>query len=42
VFLVSAVNISLEGAFAENKIKQNDLKIIGINAIIDVIISNNR
>jgi len=33
VFLVSAVNISLEGAFAENKIKQNDLKIIGINAL---------
>ena len=33
VFLVSAVNISLEGAFAENKIKHNDLKIIGINAL---------
>lgn len=33
VFLVSAVNISLEGAFAENKIKPADNKIIGINAL---------
>lgn len=33
VFLVSAVNISLEGAFAKNQIKQHDLKIIGINAL---------
>lgn len=33
IFLVSAVNISLEGAFAENKIKYNDLKIIGINSL---------
>jgi len=33
LFLVSAVNISLEGAFAENQIKQHDLKIIGINSL---------
>ena len=33
LFLVSAVNISLEGAFAKNKIKYNDIKIIGINAL---------
>lgn len=33
VFLVSAVNISLEGAFAENKIKPTGNKIIGINAL---------
>jgi 3-hydroxybutyryl-CoA dehydrogenase len=33
VFLLSAVNISLEGAFAENKIKPTGNKIIGINAL---------
>ncbi len=33
LFLVSAVNISLEGAFAENKIKPTGNKIIGINAL---------
>jgi 3-hydroxybutyryl-CoA dehydrogenase len=33
VFLVSAVNISLEGAFAEYKIKPALNKIIGINAL---------
>ena len=33
IFLVSAVTISLEGAFAENKIKNTNMKIIGINAL---------
>ena len=33
LFLVSAVNISLEGAFSANELKYNSLKIIGINAL---------
>jgi len=32
LFLVSAVNISLEGAFSANELKYNSIKIMGINA----------